>query len=435
MLRRAFLFLALPVLLGATDQLTKELAYRLDVARQLPPAISAAMILKLIEESGLKGELAKDLAVEAYRRALEAAAKPELAYAGKQSFYDAVFNPRGYSKFNPEAVAFRAWALHRENSADKKRLDIDRPDHKIVPRLGCEVFFTPDPGSYYETYFQVEPAAGRIIAFTQSAVELARAMEAIAKDGGRYVGLGQRLLQMVSDGDRGFFYATKRLKLHDSVLSLAGKMGSWEATDFLSAYRGFLLRHFRQRRCSDIADESYAGIIAEFNEAVESKALPGMRASLRLRPEDAKVLAVERSEAEPRYYDASSLAIQQRISSSAIDENTRNEILAQIEAWRAPDKLPAAQALGIRAMLYSQLLSAMNERYQQDRVAREWLQWCGRAGLRTNSVAVWYFSTKSILEKWVNGDRYRGMELETAIDPATAAYATLDRLDRERGAP
>lgn len=417
--------LAMAQLLWAADSLPQDLAARFDLARQLPSPVSSAVMLNLIERHQVKGPIARDLASESYRLALESSSRPLLTYTGRDEIAEFLFSFSSGPLFHPDSTLLRAWAIHRDHSPDQNKLDIEKPTRPPTAPLTCEAFYAPDPGDYYETLLRLDPEAfAQHAQNTKSALDLVRILEAINTSQSPDLDLALALLNRITDNDRAFFFAVRRLKLSETIRAVMSKPGA-PTEALLTAYRDFLLRHFAQKRCPDLLAESYVPFVGDFNRLAEA------HPNLQIKPELATPKASATAEPETPFFDPASEQIRARISSAKLDEAESNAILTEIDSWRAPAKATAQHAIAIRFALYLELGISLPRAELRDRVARAWLTFLSRADVRREALPIWLIGFKTLAEDWVSEDKYRQAELEAAVDPALAALATLYRVDRQ----
>lgn len=386
--------LSLFLLLAATnDPLPKELEYRLSLARALPAPYSGAVIVALLPSAKLTPRQIVPLAEEAYH------------LAGKDS-----------------AVALRAWIAYRDNFDKETDVALAFPLRPTSLKATCADMEVSDPHEYYR--WALQAGQREFLAATRnvrSAVEVGRLAEAILDSGGeQHLDLLGRTLLAATGSDREFVEALRFTGLHNAVLRLSQQHSMQAARNLLNQYRTFLTTNLSARRCAGNRSEEFQGIFEEFNRT--AMRVPGVTP---LRPENAKVTAVE---PVTRDVMPNTFALAHKLTNAPADETAVRSMLTEIHQYRLEQK-PGKNnnTEEAKAYLYARFAERLDTSPFLSRAMEDWVNFVVHSRLRDENPRVWFRCAREFYS-WSRGNRFRQSALESAGDPALAAYIKLTTL-------
>lgn len=382
------------LLLAATnDPLPKELEYRLSLARALPAPYSGAVIVALLPSAKLTPRQIVPLAQEAYQ------------LAGRDS-----------------AVALRAWIAYRDNFDKASEVALAFPLRGASLRASCADIEVEDPHDYYRWAMQAGPREFLMAARNvRSAVEVGRVAEAVLEGGNaeHFTMLG-RMLEAATGSDREFVEAIRYTSLHNSVLKLAEAAPVQAGRILLSNYRNFLVTNLTGRRCANHRAEEFAGVFKEFNYLAAR-----LRAVVPLDLDMARVTTVD---TVTRDAMPNTSALTHKLSNAPADDTAVRSMLTEISQFRLEQKADAnGSTEASKAYLYSRFAERLEFSPMLDRAMEEWVRFVVYSRLREENPRVWFRSARSFYD-WARRNAERRLKLESAGDPALAAYIRLTAL-------
>ncbi len=378
------------LLAAATEPLPRELEQRLALARALPAPYSGSVILALLPSAKLSPAQIAPLAEEAYH------------LAGRDS-----------------ATALRAWVVYRDSQEEEGAVALAFPRRPVSIEATCADLEVSDPGDYYRWALEAGDSEFlTAVRNVRSAVEVGRLAEAILAAGWQeYLPVLSRTMAAVGSSDREFIEAIRYTRLHNAVLEIALKLTPQAARSLLNQYRTFLVNHLAGRRCAGNRAEEFEGIFSEFNRLAEQ-----VRGVSLLTPELARVRAVDTS---ARDVMPNAFALLHKLTDAAADETGVRSMLTEVSKFQLEQK-PGSTATTeeTKAYLYSRFAERMAGSPLHGRVMEEWLNFVVGSRLRETRTAVWFRCAKNFAT-WARGDLRRQYQVESAGDPALAAYIKL----------
>ncbi|MFN8685122.1 MAG: hypothetical protein ACK50U_03920 [Acidobacteriota bacterium] len=387
----AFALAFLWLLAAANDPLPIELEARLALARALPAPYSGAVILALLPSAKLAPRQITPLAEEAFH----------LAGADK-------------------TVALRAWLVYRTSFDRETQAALDFPLRLVSPLAGCADAEVSDPGDYYRVAIE----AGRrefemATRHVRSAVEVGRLAEALLARSSELEYLPSLLiaLDQARESDREFVEAIRYTALHNSTLELAGLLPAPLGRSLLLHYRAFLVRHLAARRCAGNRAEEFEGLFRDFNRlAARLRGVPPLEA------EAAKVRATHTS---TREIEPNGFALRHKAETVAFDDTAIRSVLTEIEKFQLEQKPGLTVANEeMKSLLYQRLAHRLENAPQRDLVLEAWVHFVAHSRLREDRPQAWFRAARAFRE-WAAKNRGRLHQLESAGDPALAAYIRL----------
>jgi hypothetical protein len=218
--------------------------------------------------------------------------------------------------------------------------------------------------------------------------------------------------------------------LHNALLRIAREGGAGATRELLPRYASFLERHFSQRRCLGNQYLDYRGVIDEFNaaalEAEQNWKIPRLP---RLTKDAGLAKSVDPDSYAERDEDFRDLILLRfKISGAFPDEVNSAAVLADVDRFQPPSKLPANMRQLQKNFAYQALLRHFKDTPPERKVMDAWLRHIATSRLQREAPQVWWAAVRDILE-WAGKNSARRSLAEFAGDPALAAWLRLNALD------
>lgn len=380
------------VLAATAEPLSKEMEYRLSLARALPAPYSAAVIVALMPSAKLSRGQATALAEEAYQLAGD-----------------------------DQATAVLAWTAYRDNYDPKTNPLLDFPQRERTRPASCEQTEVNDPRNYYRNARAAGDAEFQLaLRNIRSAVEVGRAIEVLAGlppvEQNALVPRLTRLLSTASGSDREFLYAIRFTRLHSTILEVAEDRQVTSGRMLLASYRNFLTTNLSGMRCANNRAEEFKGILEEFNRTADKIGGVPM-----LPYEAARVITVDPGTKADRI---TSFPLTYKVAQAPIDDVSVTGMLHEIEQFQ-PEETPATgPILTAKVSIYQKFAARLKGNRFEDRVVREWVHFVAYSQLQEENPKLWFACARSFAD-WAKNDTAKLSELASAGDPALAAYVRL----------
>lgn len=374
----------------AAEPLPVEVARRADLARLLPAPFSGSALLQVARTKGLSAEQRAELAREVYRIATSAKLKDFGAYAGGN--YGSLTPLRTLSPIeglNPLVNAMDAYQMDRS---------LPFPMRGEVPSAGCDVVIVEDPHGYYasalkaggEHFRQAFGAARKAIEVARAGAALRNASEALRQE--LLPALDAKIARL-ADSDREFHYAVMTVNLGETAIAL-GLEGT---------YRETFLRHWKQKRCADLPEASWAKGLSQ----LKLKEMPPREVG-------------QGSNEEAMFSDADTRWLTEGWKQAEWDEALVTKFMQRIEEWQPKNK-NAQEAVVGRGLLYFLAWLKLGSTAFEDRPIRLLGRQLSFGTLKKDSPASWMFGA-DVLKEWARDNPARIAEIKRMGDPALAAY-------------
>jgi hypothetical protein len=395
---------------------------QLSTARLLPPPYSALMMLRIAENRALTPPQRAEIARDAYGIATDGQVRALPAMASTQEGSAAAWLARwDLSALDPKSIALQAYLLFRENAFKDQLNDLNYPNRIASRTAACRDLYVEDPYDYFDVAARAgEATYRRSWGSIRSAVEVGRAMGALFEmprdERRRMATFIVAKLQDVPLSDREFAYAMSRTPLHNAVLKVAEEV---DRRRTLQIYRTFLLRHMRDRRCSD-NPSNYKGVILEFNQLAETA-----NVSLLELEDGVGVNADPDTRFEPSLSSGPAFALRDKIGKLVMDETHVTSVLREVDEYLPSSQLSTEEAITAKSYLYAAAFDKVKGTRWAERALRQWVRYVAYGPAKQHTPALWFACARTVAD-WAYNNPVRLSEVEASGDPALAAMVRLD---------